>query len=146
MGDNIVAERGAFSFPTEKGGEVVKEVPFVYVPSLIRKIADVVNQHERQVLQTEKGLFYLYTHRSTEGLTNHGGAIPENELWVKLGGDKGRGSFKFNFQLVNTSHPNSVKKTVLVSVFKAGDSPGNLHTALDKYKEQIEEIQGMQLK
>ena len=43
-------------------------------------------------------------------------------------------------------HPNSVKKTVVVSVFKAGDSAGNLHTALDKYKEQIEEIQGMQLK
>ena len=56
VGDNIVAERGAFSFPAEKGGEVVKEVPFVYVPNLIRKIADVVAQHERQVLQTEKGL------------------------------------------------------------------------------------------
>ena len=67
--------------------------------------------------------------RSADGLINHHGAIPEDELWIKLGGDKGRGSFKFNFQLVNTLHPNSVKKTVLVSVFKAGDSASNLHTA-----------------
>ena len=56
--------------------------------------------------------------RSADGLINHHGAIPEDELWIKLGGDKGRGSFKFNFQLVNTSHPNSVKKTVLVSYLK----------------------------
>lgn len=111
VGDNVAAERGAFSFPSEKGGEVIKKVPFVYVPNLIQKIADVVS-------------------RSPQGLTNHGGTIPQDELWIKLGGDKGRGSFKFNFQLVNTLHPNSVKKTVLVSVFKAGDSSTNLHTAL----------------
>ena len=46
----MVAERGAFSFPREKGGEVINEVPFVYVPNLMIKIADVVTQHERQVL------------------------------------------------------------------------------------------------
>ncbi len=32
--------------------------------------------------------------RSSAGLTWHDGAIPSNEIWVKLGGDKGRGSFK----------------------------------------------------
>lgn len=79
-------------------------------------------------------------------MTNHGGAIPEDELWVKLGGDKGRGSFKFNFQLVNTPHPNSVKKIVLLSVFKAGDSSTNLHIALDRYKDHIIEAQGMQIR
>ena len=30
-----------------------------------------------------------------QGLTWHQGAIPADELWVKLGGDKGHGSFKF---------------------------------------------------
>ncbi len=94
-----------------------------------------------------KGLFiYVHIPRSPEGLINHGGAIPENELWVKLGGDKGRGSFKFNFQLVNIPHPNSVKKTILLSVFTAGDSASNMHTALDRYKQHIEEAQGMLIK
>ncbi len=41
--------------------------------------------------------------RSTAGLTWHDGAIPSDEIWVKLGGDKGRGSFKLNLQLVNTA-------------------------------------------
>lgn len=79
-------------------------------------------------------------------LTWHDGAIPADEIWVKLGGDKGRGSFKLNLQLLNTKHPNSIKNTVLLSVFKAGDSATNLHTALDMYREQIKEAQGMTIK
>ena len=65
---------------------------------------------------------------------------------MKLGGDKGHGSFKFNFQLMNTEHPNSQKSTTLVSVFKAGDSTTNLHTALDMYREHFQEMQGMKTK
>ena len=80
-----------------------------------------------------KGFVHIKNFTQTCGWSSQSwrGYIPENELWVKLGGDKGRGSFKFNFQLVNTPHPNSVKKTVLISVFKAGDSASNLHIALD---------------
>lgn len=69
-----------------------------------------------------------------------------SELWLKLGGDKGHGSFKLTLQLVNTAHPNSIKETTLLSVFKAGDSTTNLHTALDMYQEYIRESQGMQIK
>ena len=75
--------------------------------------------------------------RSPLGVTFHNGAIPSDELWVKLGGDKGRGSFKLNMQLVNTTKPNSMKRTTLLSVFKAGDSTTNLHIALDMYREHV---------
>jgi hypothetical protein len=60
--------------------------------------------------------------------------------------DKGRRSFKFNLQLCNVEHPNSLKNTILVSVFKANDTTTNLHTALDMYKEHVKELQGMPLK
>ena len=63
----------------------------------------------------------------------------------KLGGDKGRGSFKLNMELVNTKAPNSVKNTTLLSIFKAGDSTTNLHTAIDKFKEHVIEAQGMKI-
>ena len=76
----------------------------------------------------------------------HNGAIPSDELWVKLGGDKGRGSFKMNIQLVNTKNPNSMKRTALLSVFKAGDSTTNLHIALEMYREHVVEAQGMKIK
>ncbi len=80
------------------------------------------------------------------GLVHHDGAIPEDELWIKFGDDKGRGSFKFNLQLMNTAHPNSTKNTALISVFKAGDSIANLHTALDMYRNHISEMMGMPVK
>ena len=66
-------------------------------------------------------------------------------MWVKFGGDKRHGSFKFNMQLCNTDHPNSQKRNVLVSMFLAGDRSTNLHVCLDMYKDQISELQGMQL-
>lgn len=46
VGDNLVAERGAFIFE-EQGKEVVREVPFVYRPNLIAAIAEIVDKHER---------------------------------------------------------------------------------------------------
>lgn len=47
IGDNVVAELGAFTFRQEKGGgEFIKEVPFVYVPNLIRKSADLIETHQ----------------------------------------------------------------------------------------------------
>ena len=52
------------------------------------------------------------------------------ELWLKIRGDKGQGTFKLNLQLVNTSRPNSMRNTNVISVFKVGDSTTNLHTAL----------------
>lgn len=45
VGDNLVAELGAFSFRGNGGGEEIKEVPFAYVPNLIRKASDLVEQH-----------------------------------------------------------------------------------------------------
>lgn len=72
--------------------------------------------------------------------------IPEQEIWLKLGGDKGHGSFKLNLQLCNVNHPNSQKNTVLLSMFMAGDSTTNLDTSLNMYQEHVTELQGMDLR
>ena len=45
VGDNLVAEVGAFTVKRDGGGESIKEVPFVYVPNLIRKATDVIQKH-----------------------------------------------------------------------------------------------------
>ena len=49
-------------------------------------------------------------HSSTNRLTWHGGIIPQDEIWIKLGGDKGGDTMKVSFQIVNVATPNSVKK------------------------------------
>lgn len=47
IGTDPVAERAAFTFKVDKHKEEIREVPFVYYPNLIAKVADVIHQHER---------------------------------------------------------------------------------------------------
>jgi len=47
IGGNIVAELGAFTFKREGGGEEIQETPFVYVPNLIKRASDLVEQHRQ---------------------------------------------------------------------------------------------------
>ena len=65
-----------------------------------------------------------------------------------LGRDKGGpgGSFKMNFQIVNIEAPKSPQNTCVFSIFEAGDSTLNMHVALDRYKDDIEGLNGMELK
>ena len=75
---------------------------------------------------------------NSEGnLTWHDGVIPGNEVWIKLGGDKGGGAFKMTFKIVNTSVPNSIYNTCVFACFEAQDTISNLHIALDRYKEEV---------
>ena len=74
----------------------------------------------------------------TNRLTWHDGVIPQDEIWVKIGGDKGGKSMKGSFQICNILRPNSVQNTIVFSIF---DSLTNLHVALDRYNEQIMQLQ-----
>ena len=51
VGENLVAERSAFTFLWDKGGEEIRD-PFVYSPNFIANVADLIQQHERQVSVT----------------------------------------------------------------------------------------------
>jgi len=67
--------------------------------------------------------------------------IPPDEIWVKIGGDKGGGSFKMNFQICNVGCPNSRMNTCVFCIFLAYDSVTNLHVGLDKYCQQVKDLQ-----
>jgi len=75
---------------------------------------------------------------SVHRLTWHNGKI---EIWLKLGGDKGGGSFKMTFQICNIAHPNSPVNTCAFCVFAANDSPANLKIGLERYKEDIADLE-----
>ena len=85
----------------------------------------------------QKSLF-LYR---TNSLTWHNGGIPNEEIWVKVGGDKGGSSFKMSFQVANVGRPNSPKNTFVFCVFQAPDTANNLHLALERYRSEIQDIQ-----
>ena len=79
-------------------------------------------------------------------LTWHEGMIPDDEIWLKLGGDKGGGLFKMNFQIVNTHAPNSVHNTCVFSYFEADDTRTNLHVALDRFRAEVTALHTMKWK
>ena len=81
-----------------------------------------------------------YGFNSLSRLTTHD-VIPTEEIWIKLGGDKGGGSVKINFQIVNCVNPNSVTNTCVFRAFEAADTATNLHVALDQYKSQVSDLQ-----
>ncbi len=73
-------------------------------------------------------------------LTWHDGLIPEDSIWVKVGGDKGGKSFKMSLQVANVDRPNSIHNTHVFCCYEAGDTATNLHVALDCYRDQVKEL------
>lgn len=70
-------------------------------------------------------------------------AWPEDQIWIKLGGDKGGGLFKMIFQIVNTPKLNSVHNTCVFSCFEADDTVTDLHVALDRFRSEVDHISTM---
>lgn len=70
----------------------------------------------------------------------HDGLIPDREIWLKIGGDKGGGSFKMAFELANLANPNATSNTVIFSMFAAPDTPHNLSLGLKGYVNTIENL------
>ena len=65
-------------------------------------------------------------------ITWHKGAILEAEVWLKLGGDKGGGTFKIIMFSGTSTLP-----TRVFSIFDAPDTYMNIKTGLQQHIDQI---------
>lgn len=61
-----------------------------------------------------------------DNLLHDHGVIPEKEIWIKIGGDHGKGSFKLTLQIANTEKPNSRLNTVIIGTAPVKDTYVNL--------------------
>ena len=59
-------------------------------------------------------------------LTCHSNTIPNNEIWVKIGGDHGKNSLKFTLQIANIERPNARQNTVVIAIAAVRDSHENI--------------------
>ncbi len=71
-------------------------------------------------------------------LTWHHGKINPNEIWVKISGDKGGGTMKCGFQIVNVQKPNNPNNYILFCTFSATDNYYNLNAALSPFAPEVE--------
>ena len=74
---------------------------------------------------------------SSHGHRSHNHGIPDYEIWIKLGGDHGRDSFKLTTQIVNSLTPNSKHFTVLIAMAKVKDTPDNLKIIFADFKDDF---------
>ena len=79
-------------------------------------------------------------------LTWHDGRIPADEIWLKIGGDKGGGTFKMCMQIVNVIHPNAPNNTLVFAIFEAPDSVANLTVMADRILDQVNSLQSQEWK
>ena len=76
-------------------------------------------------------------------LTWHDGAIPDDEIWVKIGGDHGGGSFKLMLQIANLHNPNSKFNTCLIQMVECKDSAENLRRLLGPMRDELSSLKSM---
>ena len=99
-----------------------------------------ITEGKHNQLPNDKGLIInrlISVHR----VTWHEGAIPEDEVWLKLGGDKGGGTLKMCFQHLNVSSPNAPENTCVFSIFEATDTHTNLQISLGRHTEAITKLE-----
>lgn len=146
---HVHAEAVPFSFQLKRGAYELRPAPLAFVESLKHVVFYLLEENDRYATVTMPFkhsctctcTVILFLFQRQKKLIWHNGSIPHNELWVKVGGDKGGSSFKMSLQLVNVMKPNSVKNSCVFALFEATDSPANLHIALARYKDEITDLQ-----
>ena len=68
----------------------------------------------------------LDKHKKHQTLTWFNFVIPGDEIWIKFGGDHGKGSMKFTMQIANTYKPNSKYNTFVVAMANVPDNHSNI--------------------
>ena len=92
----------------------------MYVKDLCSFITDLLDKYNEQQL-----------------LNFHEGNIPDDQIWVKIGGDHGGDSFKLCLQIANVKSPNSRENAFMINMFNGKDTAENLRRALRHYRHQV---------
>ena len=134
-----------FGVPSESEGEkraqLAEELPFQVLVDelpLFNRAGDIIMtpvMRYGDLLKFAYGdllkvvLHYLDMYDSAKILTWRDGAIPESEVWIKIGGDQGGKSFKMLFQVANLDQLNALQYTIPFLVFAGKDLPSTENVA-----------------
>ena len=64
-------------------------------------------------------------------LTWHKNTIPDDQIWLKIGGDHGKHSFKMTLQVANLEKPNAQQNTFVIALSSIRDSHENIERFLN---------------
>ena len=128
MCGEIRVERRSLEFWNEDDSTYdLEQTPVATITDIPQYVTELLDQYDKE-----------------NQLTWHNSTIPEDEVWVKLGGDRGGGTFKLMLQIANLRRPNSKHNTCLLAIAECKDTPDNLRRITGPYKHQITELETMQ--
>ena len=113
-----------FLFKNEYKQSLHLRAPAVFIKDLKTYLFQILHQYKDQNL-----------------LTWHENCIPAGEIWIKIGGDHGQESLKATVQILNIKKPNSKFHTSVFAMAPVPDNVYNLHTLLDRFKIQLQNLQ-----
>ena len=148
VGDNLEAEVTPFSFAVQSGsGEELRGAAHAFTPDVTAKIYQILHENERCMnYHDNNAKLYMFISSRAGRLSWHDGAIPSDEIRIKVCGDKDGGAFKMAFQIINTPCPNAVHSTCVFSCFEAKDSTANLQIALDRFRSDLDKMASLHWK
>ena len=80
-----------------------------------------------RIANLSKFVDYLLNSYETQNmLTWQMGHIPQDEIWIKIGGDHGKNSLKFTLQVANTDKPNAYRNTIVIGIASVRDTHANM--------------------
>ena len=124
---NICVEQNAmYFFEKSTNTGCLKNTPVVSISDLPTFVSNLLNQYQEK-----------------EKLTWHNQTIPDDEIWIKTGGDHGGDSFKLVLEVANIENPNSKENTFLIRMVECKDSNENLRKILDPAKDPINALDAM---
>ena len=117
---DLVVENHNFLFKNDKKEDYFHSAPAIFIDNFQNYLFHILDQYDNQ-----------------RKLSWHGGNIPENEIWVKIGGDHGQGSLKITLQILNIEKPNSKFHTSIIAMAHVSDNVHNLQTLVKKLETPI---------
>ena len=118
---DLVVETHNFSFKNDQKEEYFRQTQAIFIENIENYLFNILNQYQSQ-----------------NELSWHGGSIPEEEIWVKIGGDHGQGSLKVTLQTLNVENkPNSKFFTSIIAMANVRDNVKNLQILLNRFIDQI---------
>ena len=135
LGDHLEAKSIHFEFREDNTRKStidsisVRPAPIVFIKDIKSFLFERLNSC------AENGMLDWHRNEKFRGL-------PGDKIYVKVGGDKGRGSMKICLQICNVQHCNSPENTLILCIFEGNDTYANLAIALDGIAQQLENLDG----
>ncbi|GFN88462.1 amine oxidase [Plakobranchus ocellatus] len=120
---DLSVETYEFLFKNDRKEEHLHPAPSVFIENFQYYLFHLLDQYSKLKI-----------------LSRHGGSIPEDEIWIKIGGDHGQGSLKVTLQVLNIDKPNSKFHTSVIAIAQVPDNVHNFQSPVYRFKEQIKTL------